>query len=213
MNLPPNLPSNSPPQSPCIGLFGGSFDPVHRAHLALAHTALRTLGLHSLRWVPAGQPWQKLGTRDITPAVHRLAMLQAALAHEPRFVVDPIELDRPGPSYTLDTVRALRAAEPGVHWVLLIGQDQHARLHTWHGWQALLGLVELAVARRPGVASAAPPEVLAHPHRELLMPLHAASSSAVREAVRAGHDLTPLVTPEVARYIAQHRLYAGPTGS
>lgn len=88
-----------------IGLFGGSFDPVHNAHLALAHAALRDAALDEVRWIPAGQPWQK--TRQLAAAAHREAMVALAIEGEPRFVLDRIELQRAGPSYTLDTVRAL----------------------------------------------------------------------------------------------------------
>ena len=192
-----------------IGLFGGTFDPVHRAHVALAHAALDALALDTVRWVPTGQPWQKQGGRVVSPAAHRLAMVQAAIAHEPRFVLSRIELDRPGPSFTLDTVRTLQAAEPGHAWVLLIGQDQYANLHTWAHWRELLALVELAVANRPGPARAPHPDVLAHPHRMVPLPMLDISSTQIRAAAALGHDLSPMVPPEVARYIARHRLYAG----
>lgn len=192
-----------------IGLFGGTFDPVHRAHGALAESALAALALDSVRWVPAGQPWQKLGGRAVTAAAHRVAMVEAAIAHEPRFVLERIEVDRDGPSFTLDTVRALQAAEPGHQWVLLIGQDQYANLHTWAHWRELLGRVELAVANRPGAVRAPQAEVLAHPHRMVPLPMLDISSTQIRDAARTGADLTPMVPLEVARYIARHRLYEG----
>jgi len=87
--------------------MGGSFDPVHVAHVALAELALRHLALDEVRWIPVGQAWQK--ARRLAPAEARLAMVAAATAHEPRFVVDRLEVDRAGPSYTLETVRALQA--------------------------------------------------------------------------------------------------------
>jgi nicotinate-nucleotide adenylyltransferase len=192
-------------------LFGGTFDPVHNAHLALARAALGELGLDEVRWVPAGQPWQK--ERTITPALHRETMLQLALAGEPRFVIDRIELLRPGPSYTLDTVKALRAAAPGTEWTLLIGQDQYAGLHTWNGWQELLGLVGLAVARRPGVPGTVDDAVRRWPHRMVPLPMLDISATEIRERVAAGRDISQLVPPEVARYIELNRLYRGPTGS
>ena len=99
-----------------VGVFGGTFDPVHAAHVALAEAALAELRLDEVRWIPTGQPWQK--AREVTSAAHRLAMVQAAIAHEPRFVLDRIEVDRPGDSFTLDTVRALAAAHPGTQWFL-----------------------------------------------------------------------------------------------
>jgi nicotinate-nucleotide adenylyltransferase len=196
-----------------IGLFGGTFDPVHNAHVALAETALASLSLDTVRWVPAGQPWQKAGARAVTDAAHRVAMVQAAIAHEPRFCLDRIEVDRGGPSFTLDTVRALHAAMPGAHWTLLIGQDQYAGLHTWRDWKALLALVDLAVANRPGLAPQPHAEVLAHPHRVVPLPMLDISSTAIRARVAAGEDISQLVPPGVARYIDLHRLYAGTHGS
>jgi nicotinate-nucleotide adenylyltransferase len=192
-------------------LFGGTFDPVHHAHLALARSALAALALDEVRWVPAGRPWQK--DRIVTPTLHRVTMLELALAGEPRFVIDRIELAREGPSYTLDTVRALHAAEPATAWTLLIGQDQYAGLHTWIGWQELLGLVDLAVANRPGVVVRPDPEVQRYPHRMVPLPMLDISATDIRERVAEGRDISQLVPPEVARYIETNRLYRGATGS
>lgn len=191
-----------------IGLFGGSFDPVHAAHLALARTALAALPLDEVRWVPAGQPWQK--TRALTPAVHREAMLRLALEGEPRFVLDRIELERAGPSYTLETVRQLQAREPGATWFLLIGADQYAGLHTWRDWPALLDSVVLAVAARPGPLPPVAPEVLRRPHRTVPLPMMDLSATEIRRRVAAGEDLAELVPPAVARYIAREGLYRAP---
>jgi nicotinate-nucleotide adenylyltransferase len=188
-----------------VGLFGGSFDPVHRAHVALAEAALAALELDELRWIPAGQPWQK--DRQLTPAPDREAMVRLAIAHEPRFVLDRIELDRAGPSYTIDTVQALAAAQPGTQWFLIVGQDQVAGLHTWKDWRALLGLVVLAVAQRPGETRPIDPEVLAMRQRVVPLAMQDISSTAVRERVGAGGDISKLVPPAVARYIDSHGLY------
>ena len=188
-----------------IGLFGGSFDPVHNAHLALAREALHSLSLDELRWVPAGQAWQK--SRTLTPAEHREAMVRLAIAGEPRFVLDRVELQRSGPSFTLDTVSELQAARPGAEWFLLIGADQLAGLHTWKGWQELLGRVVLAVANRPGALPPAHPEVQRHPQRIVQLPMLAVSSTDIRRRVAQGEVISELVPPLVARYIAQHGLY------
>jgi nicotinate-nucleotide adenylyltransferase len=188
-----------------VGLFGGSFDPVHYAHVALARAALAELRLDEVRWVPAGQAWQK--ARPLTAAVHREAMLRLALAGEPRFVLDRIEIERAGPSYTLDTVRALAAAQPGTQWFLIIGHDQYAGLHTWSGWQELLALVTLAVANRPGQAREVHEDVRRVSHRVVPLPMLDISATQVRERVAAGQDISTLVPPEVARYIDSHRLY------
>lgn len=194
-----------------IGLLGGSFDPVHQAHVALADVALSHLALDELRWIPVGQAWQK--TRVMTPAEHRVAMVRLATRHEPRFVVDTTEVDRPGPSYTLDTVRELQAAELA-DWFLVIGQDQYANLASWHGWQELLQKVTLAVARRGMELPQAPEALRAVPHRLMTLPLPAltVSSTDIRDRLAQGQTPTTLVpamvSDAVARYIAHHQLYA-----
>jgi nicotinate-nucleotide adenylyltransferase len=192
-----------------IGVFGGTFDPVHNAHVALAHAALAELKLAQLRWIPAGQPWQK--SRSITPAHHRAAMVAAAIEGEPRFVLDRIEIERQGPSYTLDTVRALQAATPGAEWFLVIGADQYAGLHTWRDWRELLSRVTLAVANRPGAAPPVDPAVLRHPHRAVPLPMLDISATDIRARLAAGADISTRVPVTVARYIDSHRLYAGQT--
>lgn len=191
-----------------IGLFGGSFDPPHRAHVALARSALDDLRLDEVRWIPAGRPWQK--TRVITPGADREAMVRLAIAGEPRFVLDRIELERDGPTYTLDTVRALQAAPAAAEvgdWVLLIGADQYVGLHTWQDWPELLARVTLAVANRPGPLPAPHPDVIRHPHRVVPLAMLDISSTDVRARVARGQPIDDLVPPEVARYIDQHALY------
>jgi nicotinate-nucleotide adenylyltransferase len=190
-----------------VGVFGGSFDPVHNAHLALARLALSALHLDELLWVPAGTPWQK--DRPITPAAHREAMVRLAIADEPRFALSRLEIERDGPSFTVDTLHALRAARPGVDWTLVIGQDQYARLHTWSRWQELLGLVTLAVANRPEAPLSADPQVLALPHQAVALPMMDVSSTDIRERIAHGQGIADLVPPAVAGYIARHRLYRG----
>ncbi len=196
-----------------IGLFGGSFDPVHNAHVALARVALEHLSLDELRWIPAGQPWQK--SRAMTPAAQRAAMVQLAISGEPRFVLERCEIERDGPSYTLDTVRSLQAQRPHAQWFLVIGQDQYERLSTWHGWQQLLGLVTLAVAARSGEPPRPDAALAAHPHAMLSLPLPRTDISAteIRRRAAAGEPIADLVPAAVARYIDQHRLYQGRPGS
>jgi len=196
------------PRARRIGLFGGTFDPPHNAHVALATLALRELALDELRWVPAGEPWQK--ARVITPAAHREAMVRLAMGSEPRFVLERCEIQRRGPSYTLDTVRELQAAEAGAQWFLVIGQDQYAGLHTWRDWRELLGRVTLAVANRPGPAQAPQADVLAFSHRAVPLPMLDIASTDIRASVADGRDISSLVPDGVARYIEAHHLYQRP---
>jgi nicotinate-nucleotide adenylyltransferase len=188
-----------------IGIFGGSFDPVHNAHMALARLATDQLALDELRWIPTGQPWQK--ARQPTAAVHREAMVRLAIAGEPRWKLARIELEREGPSYTLDTVRELEAAEPGNEWFLVIGQDQYEGLPSWHDWRELLSLVTLAVANRPGPPRPPPPELEAFAHRSVSLPMMDVSSTDIRHRLAAGQPIGDLVPAAVASYIDQHRLY------
>jgi nicotinate-nucleotide adenylyltransferase len=129
-----------------IGLLGGSFDPIHRGHLQLAHDALRQLALDELRFVPAGRPWQKA---EPTDAAHRAAMVLAAIRGEPRFALDMREVERAGPTYTIDTLRELRGTlGEAMPLVLIMGSDQFERLDTWRDWTRLLDHAHIAVARR-----------------------------------------------------------------
>ena len=188
-----------------VGLFGGSFDPVHNAHVALATLALEQLDLAEVRWIPVGQPSQKM--RTLSDAADREAMVRLAIAGEPRFVLDRIELKRRGVSYTLDTVRELAAAEPGNEWVLILGQDQYATLHTWRDWRELVSRVTLAIANRPDVAALPNPQIASVPHQMVKLPMMDISSTEVRRRVAAGQSIANLVPPAVASYIARRQLY------
>lgn len=129
-----------------IGLLGGSFDPVHAGHLQLARDALAQLALGEIRFMPAGRPWQK---GELTDATHRARMVLAAIGDEPRFALDMREVERAGPTYTVDTLRELRAAlGEQVPLVWIMGSDQFMRLDTWRDWTQLLDHAHLAVARR-----------------------------------------------------------------
>jgi nicotinate-nucleotide adenylyltransferase len=195
-----------------IGLLGGSFDPPHNGHLALAHTALAQLALDELRWMPAGVQWQK--QRQPAPIPDRQAMVMAAIAGEPRFVLEACELWRSGPSYTIDTVHELQATEQA-EWFLVLGQDQYANLQTWHRWQDLLRLVTLAVASRGGAVPMPDPALAATPHRvvTLALPRIDVSATEIRRRIADGRDYTDMVPAAVARYIDQHHLYRGNPGS
>jgi nicotinate-nucleotide adenylyltransferase len=194
---------------PRIGLYGGSFDPPHNAHLALARVARDHLQLDELRLVPAGQPWQKAG-KVVASAADRLAMLRLAIAGEPGLRIEECELHRAGASYTIDTVEQLQAgAAPGTEWFLVIGQDQYAHLDTWRRWQDLLAKVTLAVAGRAGQAVQPNAALAAVPHRVVALPLPpmALSSSDVRARAARGEGIDSMVPPAVAGYIGQAHLY------
>jgi nicotinate-nucleotide adenylyltransferase len=204
---------SSPQRARRVGLFGGSFDPVHNAHLALARSALESLSLDELRWIPAGTPWQK--ARVLAPAAQRAEMVRLAIAGDEHFRLEPCEIERGGVSYTIDTVLELQRREPGNEWFLLLGQDQLARLHTWHRWRELVARVGLAVANRAGEHPAVPPGLANVPVRvtEVPLPPIAISSTAIRERVAAGFDITALVPAAVAGYIDAHGLYRNPLRS
>lgn len=195
-----------------IGLFGGSFDPVHLGHVALARAAIDAVGLDEVLWIPAGQPWQK--ARQLAPAAHRAAMVELALAGEPRFRLERCELRRAGPSYTIDTVRELQQAMGMVatDWVLLLGQDQYAGLPTWHGWRELVQRVTLAVAGRDSAPPGVPAALQGVAHRVLVIPMPPmpVSSTEIRDRIAAGLGLDGMVPPQVASYIASHGLYRTP---
>lgn len=195
-----------------IGLLGGSFDPPHLAHRALGQAARAQLALDELRWLPAGAPWQKAG-RVMASPVHRAAMLAALLADQAGSVIDARELHRDGPTFTIDTVRALQAEIPDAEWFLILGQDQYARFDTWRDWRELLQRLTLAVAARDGQAPQAPAALAAVPHRcvPLHLPAMPISASAARARLAAGLPVADLVGDSVAGYIDQHRPYPGPT--
>jgi len=189
-----------------IGLLGGTFDPPHNAHLALARSARDHLALDEVRWLPAGLQWQK--AQPASPAAHRVAMVALAIDGEPRFVLDDRELRRAGPSYTIDTVRELQAHE-SAEWFLVIGRDQYINLPTWHEWHELVKRVTLAVASRDGIAPAAPAALAAVPHRVELLPMPRTDVSAteIRRRAAAGEPLDDMVPAPVASYIDRHHLY------
>jgi nicotinate-nucleotide adenylyltransferase len=194
--------------APRIGLFGGSFDPPHNAHLALARQACDELRLDELKLVPAGQQPQK-ADRKMASGADRVAMLRLAIEGQPRMQVEEFELRRDRPSYSFDTVAALQARQPGAQWFLVIGQDQYAQFHTWHRWQELLQRVTLAVAGRAGEPPRPSAELAAVAHRVvvLALPPMALSASDVRARLARGESVENMVPPAVAGYIDRNHLY------
>jgi nicotinate-nucleotide adenylyltransferase len=189
-----------------LALFGGSFDPPHLGHLAFAQFALDALQPDRLLWLPAGRQWQK-PDQVMAAGVHRVQMLKRLTAHESRFVVDDRELHRRGPSFTADTLREFTVQQPGAELMFLIGQDQYARLPTWYRAEVVTELATLVVVPRAGEAVVTPPGMPPHRLQVLDLPDTPISSTAVRETLARGGDIAPLVGPEVASYIASHRLY------
>jgi len=181
-----------------IGILGGTFDPVHNVHLAIARLALEQAGVAEILWIPTGAP----GYRDapVASAGDRLAMLKLATAAEPRYCIDEREL-RPGASgFTFDSVSSLQSENPAKRFVLIMGADQYEKRSTWHRWPDLEQLVELAVVARPGSAVGANAKTLA------MMP-SAVSASDIRARIGRGEDVSGMVPAGVLNYIRNKGLY------
>lgn len=193
-----------------LGMFGGAFDPPHLAHVALAKAALTQLGLDELRVFPTGQAWHK--ARELTAGPHRLAMAELAFGEDRRAVVDDRELRRNGPTYTVDTLRELRAEHPGAELLLIIGADQAESLHSWRESARILELATLAVAARarpdPDVPAFDTSTLPGGRWVEVELPPMPVSATQIRARVAAGQPIDHLVPAAVASYIARHHLYA-----
>jgi len=180
-----------------IGILGGTFDPVHNAHLAMARAALGELALEKVVFIPTGAP--KYRKPALASGEHRVAMLRLALSGNPKYEVDTRELQPDASGYTVDTLQALRA-EGHTDLYLLMGADQHAKLASWHRPDEVARLAKIGVFQRPGF-----------PLKEnvKLIPMEPlpVSASEVRARVKRGEDISTLVPPPVANYIARHRLY------
>jgi nicotinate-nucleotide adenylyltransferase len=214
----------SPAAQAPIGLLGGSFDPVHIGHLQLARAAQQALGLGTVVFIPAGQPWQK---GSPSPAADRVRMLQLALAPHPGWRIDTREVERPGSSYTVETLLELRrdsGAAQSLVWIT--GFDQLRRLPTWHRWEELIGLAHIAYARRAGTAQDLDPVMQDYTARhagtagtlreraagsvvEFPMPPVDCSASAIRRALAAGDEaaVAPYVPAAVLDDIRTHQRY------
>ncbi len=180
-----------------IGILGGTFDPVHNAHLAMARAALDALRLERVVFIPTGNP--RYRKPAFASGEHRLAMLRLALSGEANFEVDARELRPAASGYTVDTLRELRA-EGMDELYLLMGADQYAKLGSWHKPGEIAELARIAVFARPGSELKEKPSLI--PMQP--MPI---SSSDVRARAARGEDLSALVPPPVANYIARHALY------
>ena len=183
-----------------IGIFGGTFNPIHLGHLLLAETARETLALDRVLFVPTQQPPHKT-VRGLLPGPVRLTLIQLAIQHHPAFVASDIELKRDGPSYSIDTARILRRRLPDAKLFLLVGEDMLAV--RWLAWEELRRLCTVVVARRPGARAFRRERGL----KRLPMPQVAISSSDIRRRLAAGRSIRYLVPSPVERYIHQHHLF------
>ena len=188
-----------------IGLFGGSFDPVHHGHLIVGTVAAEKLQLDSLRFVPAREQPFKVGQHR-TSAEHRAAMLSLAVAGMPGLSVERSELQRPGPSYTVDTLRHLREREPKEEFILLLGADAAVDLPAWKDADQVRDLARIAVFARPGTAVADSPWI----STVIEVPAIDISATEVRRRARQGLSVRYWVPDAVAEYITRHRLYLDP---
>ncbi len=205
-----------------LGVLGGTFDPPHYGHLMLADTARVQLRLQRVLFAPAGQPPHKPKNQP-SPIIHRLAMVRAALADagEPAFCLSRVDVDRPGPHYTVDTLTMLRAEYPAAQIWLIIGADSLTDLPHWHDPARIITLARLAVLARPGYEpklnhlaarlppcnNTAPPPDLRQHIEWLPGPSSDTSSSALRQRARQGLPLRYLMPCSVQAYIHKHGLY------
>ncbi len=196
-----------------IGVFGGSFDPPHNAHVALARAALAQYQLDGLHVIPTGHAWHK--ARALSSPEHRLAMARLAFGTIARVVVDDRELQRPGPTFTIDTLKALQAENPGCQLYLFIGADQFASFGQWHQWREILEIAIICIADRTESALTQPQFDAYAPynHRFLLLklPLMPVSATQIRQMMASNaadaEEARKLVPDAVARYISHYQLY------
>jgi nicotinate-nucleotide adenylyltransferase len=181
-----------------IGILGGTFDPVHNAHLAIARLALEQLDLEKLLWLPTGAPAYR--EPPAASARDRVAMLKLALAAEPRYVIDERELQPGASGYTFDSLSSLKRENPASGYVLLMGSDQYERRATWHRWPDIEKLCAAAVVARPGSKVDAKAKTIA-------MAPSPVSASVIRAHLARGEDISGLVPPAVAAYIREKGLY------
>ncbi|MFD0667496.1 nicotinate (nicotinamide) nucleotide adenylyltransferase [Ramlibacter sp. MAHUQ-53] len=190
-------------------MFGGAFDPPHLAHVALARAAIEQLGLDELRVFPTGMAWHK--SRALTSGPHRLEMARLAFAEVPRAVVDPREVRRDGPTYTIDTLRELQREFPQAQLVLVIGADQAEALDSWReaGAIARIATISIAERARPQEPSGSfdASRVPGGHWQPIELPSMPFSATDIRARVAAGQGIDHLVPAPVARYIDQHLLY------
>lgn len=196
-----------------VGVLGGTFDPVHVGHMAIAEAAMGSLGLYRVIFVPVGQPWLK-PEREITLGEHRVAMIRLAAAPNPSFVVSAVDMERRGPSYTVDTLADVkRELDTEANLYFILGMDALAELPSWREPQRIVEMCNLVAARRPGcddsVVAGLEKSLPGVSGRVTVLdnPLIDISSSEIRKRVAAGLSIDGMVSEKVARYIAEKGLY------
>ncbi len=185
-----------------VGLFGGSFDPIHHGHLIVGRAVAETLGLDELRFMPAGEQPFKRG-RHVASADERAAMVALAVAGESGLALERCEVDRPGPSFTVDTLRELRRREPGRDFTLVVGADATRDLNQWREAESLPALARIVAVARPGAPR--PDSTLVE--RVVEVPAVDLSATEIRRRVAEGRSIRYLVPDAVAEFIATHGLY------
>ena len=186
-----------------IGVMGGTFDPIHNGHLVAASEVQQQFGLDEVIFVPTGQPWMK---PEVTVGEHRYLMTVIATASNPRFTVSRVDIDRDGPTYTIDTLRDLKAARPDAELFFITGADAIAQILGWRNHDELWELAHFVAVSRPGhvlSTEGLPSEDVS----QLEVPALAISSTDCRARVRSGNPVWYLVPDGVVQYIAKHHLY------
>ena len=186
-----------------IGVMGGTFDPIHHGHLVAASEVADSFGLDEVVFVPTGQPWQK---SDVTESEHRYLMTVIATASNPSFSVSRVDIDRDGPTYTIDTLRDVQRLNPDADLYFITGADAIAQILSWRNHDELWELAHFVAVSRPGHVlntDGLPVEDVSH----LEIPALAISSTDCRGRVRGGHPVWYLVPDGVVQYIAKHHLY------
>ena len=190
-------------RAPRIGVMGGTFDPIHHGHLVAASEVAQSFDLDEVVFVPTGMPWQKT---KVTEAEHRYLMTVIATASNPRFTVSRVDIDRDGPTYTIDTLRDLKAARPDAELFFITGADAIAQILGWRNHDELWELAHFVAVSRPGhvlSTEGLPSEDVS----QLEVPALAISSTDCRARVREGNPVWYLVPDGVVQYVAKHHLY------
>ena len=195
-----------------IGVYGGTFDPVHRGHLAVARSVREAFDLSRILFIPARQ--SPLRAPPLASAQDRLAMVRGAIDDFPGFEASAIDIERPGPSYMVDTLQGLAAQRPAAELLLILGADALDELPAWRHADRILSAAQIIAVPRPGHSTEIPREVLAlHPRAEMRIHVHRMppvdiSASRIRTQYARGRPVEAWVPPSVAAYIAAHDLYA-----